>query len=492
GHVAFSFADLIRVDDAEMDSSSNIVEDDPIIAEFDVILCKSDVNAALYRVQYPTRKIDPYESKHLSARFKRSVKLLEMKMKADTQTGSFDRGKAEHLASILSGGRQLAASTAPFRILDEETYIGRCFNSNSPLHYAIGFFVNQTFYLCPMRGTFEMRRSVAYINERGKKNAAAADADSEEVDSESEQAPGPSPIRVRFLRAETEKQKKRREESSLHRSKLIEQDPWIPLEIHSQKEIVSQEKRRLLLEPKEHPDSKLDAPDPEDLIQVAIIGEKMTQLDLDKCDQLISLRRTRHLPEVEQIRALVLKARIITTIEAMQYVSEEITREVFLTYVQDFAHLVHGVWVIKSEMLYQGEHQTALRSARDLALCLITAGLPVRRSDLRQAFGLSIDDLDSILGTFAKIECSAGRRRWVLRVEPDATFGQNKMELDIMVGERRYWHKRWEQIHRYLNVQEAKNKAVASRRKNSQRRSSGSGTSPKKRTTSATRTVLID
>lgn len=57
----------------------------------------------------------------------------------------------------------------------------------------------------------------------------------EEVDSEGEQAPGPSPIRVRFLRAETEKQKKRREESSLHRSKLIEQDPWIPLEIHSQK-----------------------------------------------------------------------------------------------------------------------------------------------------------------------------------------------------------------------------------------------------------------
>lgn len=66
----------------------------------------------------------------------------------------------------------------------------------------------------------------------------------------------------------------------------------------------------------------------------------------------------------------------------MQYVSEEITREVFLTYVQDFAHLVHGVWVIKSEMLYQGEHQTALRSARDLALCLITAGLPVRRYSL--------------------------------------------------------------------------------------------------------------
>lgn len=29
--------------------------------------------------------------------------------------------------------------------------------------------------------------------------------------------------------------------------------------------------------------------------------------DLDKCDQLISLRRTRHLPEVEQIRALILK-----------------------------------------------------------------------------------------------------------------------------------------------------------------------------------------
>lgn len=33
GHIAFSFAGLMRIDDTEMDSSSNIIEDDPVIAE---------------------------------------------------------------------------------------------------------------------------------------------------------------------------------------------------------------------------------------------------------------------------------------------------------------------------------------------------------------------------------------------------------------------------------------------------------------------------
>lgn len=51
------------------------------IFQFDVILCKTASNAALYRVQYPTRKVDPYESKHLSARFKRSVKLVSLNFK---------------------------------------------------------------------------------------------------------------------------------------------------------------------------------------------------------------------------------------------------------------------------------------------------------------------------------------------------------------------------------------------------------------------------
>ncbi|VDM36744.1 unnamed protein product [Toxocara canis] len=470
---------IMRVDDVEMKESDEVEGEDPVVSEkkelnsgnfqFDVVVCKTAINGELYRVQYPTRKTDPYASKRLRARFKRSVKMLEMKMLADTQTSSFDRGKAEHLASILSGGRALAGSLAAPRMLDEETYVGRCFQSSSPIHYALGFFIDRVLYLCPMKGTFEMRRSIAYINERGKGNTTV-DADAGEVESDSEQAPGPAPIRVRFLRPETEKQKKRREESSLHRSKLIEQDPWIPLEIHSQMESVSREKRDALLAPREQRKSIAEAPDPENLIEEAIIGEKLAQLDLEKCDQLISLRRIRHLPDVEQVHALIIKARIITTPEAVRYLSEDTTRDVFVMHVRDFAHMVCGVWVIKSEMLYQGDdHQTALRSARDLALCLITSGLPVRRSDLRRAFGLSIADLDAILSTFAKVDPNCQERGWILRVEPDITFGRSKLELDVMVSERRYWHKRWEQIHRYLSAQEAKVKATASRHRSSSR-----------------------
>lgn len=57
---------------------------------------------------------------------------------------------------------------------------------------------------------------------------------SELSDSEGE-GPSTSPIRVRFQRPETERQKKRREQSSAYRSRLIEQDPWIQVDVTSAK-----------------------------------------------------------------------------------------------------------------------------------------------------------------------------------------------------------------------------------------------------------------
>ncbi|VDK24980.1 unnamed protein product [Anisakis simplex] len=127
------------------------------------------------------------------------------------------------------------------------------------------------------------------------------------MDSENEQGPGPAPLRVRFLKPETEKQKKRREESSLHRSKLIEKDPWIPLEIHSELESVSKQKRDALISPRDLNKSITTAPEPEDLIQEAIVGSKMAQLDLEKTEQLIPLRRIRYLSDEDQVHAVIIK-----------------------------------------------------------------------------------------------------------------------------------------------------------------------------------------
>ncbi|VDO41136.1 unnamed protein product [Onchocerca flexuosa] len=337
------------------------------LLQIDVILCRNPGNSELYRIQYPIRKVNPFGYGAVKARYKKNVKMLEMRLPVDKLSSSFDKGRAEHLA-LISGTSAGPSAADNFRIMDEEMYVGRSFGNDAPVHYAVGFFKNQCLYVCPLNGTFDMKRSISYLNGQGKDDIS----DSEEEGS----SKNPSPIRVRFKRPETERQKKRREQSSAHRSRLIEQDPWTPLNINCDTESIKYSESLLSI-PVTMPDS-CTVPDPLQLVEEAIIGEKLNALDLNDCNQLISLRRIRHLPETQQVRALMIKARCISTNEAQQYVSKSIPRHLLISRARECSHLVCNIWVLKSELLYSDD-ESVFRHARDLILCLFNSNLPVRR-----------------------------------------------------------------------------------------------------------------
>uniref|UniRef100_A0A0R3RSM1 General transcription factor 3C polypeptide 1 n=1 Tax=Elaeophora elaphi TaxID=1147741 RepID=A0A0R3RSM1_9BILA len=465
-----------------MEDMSEAGEGDDIIAEIDVILSRNPGSSELYRIQYPTRKVNPFGCGVMEARYKKNVKMLEIRLPVDRSSTSFDKSRAEHLA-MISGANAGASVADNFRIMDEEVYIGRSFGNDAPVHYAAGFFKNQCLYICPLTGTFDMKRSISYLNGQGKSRTTKASEgkrllfspflikcekwkiSDDMSDSEEEgNSKNPSPIRVRFKRPETERQKKRREQSSAHRSRLIEQDPWTPLHINcvTDRESIKYSESLLSI-----PVTVLDScrvPDPEQLVQEAIIGEKMDALDLNDCNQLISLRRIRHLPEVQQVRALMIKVRCISTNEAQQYVSKCIPRHLLISRARECARLVRNIWVLKSELLYPDEASVLLH-ARDLVLCLFNSNLPVRRLDLQTAFGLSTSDLDGILKTLNRIMVDRHQRSWKLKCDDVEEFGKTKDELKVFIEEKRYWHKRWEEIHRYLMARKEKAGNIIRRKK---------------------------
>ncbi|KAM3723990.1 DNA-directed RNA polymerase III subunit [Dirofilaria immitis] len=436
-------------------------DEDDIISEIDVILCRNPGNTELYRVQYPIRKVNPFGYGPVKARFKKNVKVLEIRLPVDKLSSSFDKSRAEHLA-LISGTSAGSSAADNFRIMDEEVYVGRSFGNDAPVHYAVGFFKNQCLYICPLNGTFDMKRSISYLNGQGKGRIAKTSED-DMSDSEEEGSPkNPSPIRVRFKRPETERQKKRREQSSAHRSRLIEQDPWTPLNINCDTESVKYSESLLSI-PVVMPDSCI-VPDPLQLVQEAIIGEKMNALDLNDCNQLISLRRIRYLPEVQQVRALMIKARCISTNEAQQYISKCISRHLLISRARECSRLVCNIWILKSELLYPDD-TSVLRHARDLILCLFSSNLPVRRLDLQMAFGLNAVDLDGILKTLNRIMVDEHERSWKLRHDDVEEFGKTKDELRVFIEEKRYWHKRWEEIHRFLMTRKEKTGNIIRRKK---------------------------
>ncbi|OZC11425.1 Sin-like protein region [Onchocerca flexuosa] len=461
------------------ESTCEMRDGDDIIAEIDVILCRNPGNSELYRIQYPIRKVNPFGYGAVKARYKKNVKMLEMRLPVDKLSSSFDKGRAEHLA-LISGTSAGPSAADNFRIMDEEMYVGRSFGNDAPVHYAVGFFKNQCLYVCPLNGTFDMKRSISYLNGQGKDDIS----DSEEEGS----SKNPSPIRVRFKRPETERQKKRREQSSAHRSRLIEQDPWTPLNINCDTESIKYSESLLSI-PVTMPDS-CTVPDPLQLVEEAIIGEKLNALDLNDCNQLISLRRIRHLPETQQVRALMIKARCISTNEAQQYVSKSIPRHLLISRARECSHLVCNIWVLKSELLYSDD-ESVFRHARDLILCLFNSNLPVRRLDLQMAFGLSTSDLDGVLKTLNRIIVNEHERSWKLKHDDVEEFGKTKDELKVFIEEKRYWHKRWEEIHRYLMARKENAGNIMRRKKRANSRQNGSNDRAMKKR-GCMKTVVID
>ncbi|VDN01795.1 unnamed protein product [Thelazia callipaeda] len=431
------------------DSMNEVNNKSNVTSEIDVILCRKPSNTELYRVQYPIRKVNPFGSNLIKARYKKNVKILETRLPVDKSSTSFDSRRAEHLATIV--GADVGTSTAGnLCVTDEEVYVGRSFENDAPTHYAIGFFKNQCLYLCPLNGTFDMKRSISYLNSRGQNQGGkTSDDDISDSGEEMGSSKPSSPIRVRYKRPETERQKKRREQSSAHRSLLIEQDPWISLNISCETNFQSIKfSESSSYTPVTGPECSVL--DPEQLVEEAIIREKMDALDLSNCNQLISLRRIRHLPEVQQVRALILKARCISTNEAQRYVSKTIPRHLLISRMRDCAHLVCNIWVLKTEFIYSDEGTVTFQYARDLVLCLFNSNLPVRRCDIKHAFGLSEFDIHCILKTLNRVTIDEQKRSWKLLCNDVEYFGKSKEDLKVLIEEKRYWHKRWEEIHQYL------------------------------------------
>ncbi|KIH47363.1 Sin-like protein region [Ancylostoma duodenale] len=417
---------------SRVESDDEDERDDEIDMEFDVVVCNELPNTELYRVHFPVRKKDAFEQERQPrVRYKKNVRMMEMRLSADTSSGSYDKTKAERFAAMTSSNVKQENAIAHSKF--DEIYEGRAYRNDDYVQFAVGYFRGDTFYMSPVAGTFEMHRSLSHLNNASR----GRDDDGDDGESDSEAAGGSAQqIRVKFSRPETEKQKKRREASALHREKLIASDSWIPMEVHLKEDPLVVEKfSQMTVDPTvtttEEPGSSVEM-NTRDLVEQGIVCGEKEQIDLTRSDLLVSQQRIREMPAHHQVKAQVLKSRVITTDDVMKRVDSSLTREEIIEDLKQCARLVQGVWVLNSNFLFYDltvahsntpgkidEHRAELwRAARDLALYLIDACQPVTRALLTKCFQINSKDAEDILSTFAV----PGNKTWKLRILPDPVF----------------------------------------------------------------------
>ncbi|EYC21348.1 hypothetical protein Y032_0019g3767 [Ancylostoma ceylanicum] len=441
--------------------------DDEMDMEFDVVVCNELPNTELYRIHFPVRKKDAFEQERQPrVRYKKNVRMMEMRLSADTSSGSYDKVKAERFAAMTSSHVKQENIVAQSKF--DEIYEGRAYRSDDYVQFAVGYFRGDTFYMSPVAGTFEMHRSLSHLNNatRGR------DDDGDDAESDSEAAGGSAQqIRVKFSRPETEKQKKRREASALHREKLIASDSWIPMEVHLKEvshtidPLVVEKFSQMTVDPTvtttDEPGSSSEM-NTRDLVEQGIVCGEKEQIDLTRSDLLVSQQRIREMPAHNQVKAQVMKSRVITTDDVVKRVDSSLTREEIIEDLKQCARLVQGVWVLNSNFLFYDltvahsnvpgkldEHRAEIwRAARDLALYLIDASQPVTRALLTKCFQINSKDAEDILSTFAV----PGNKTWKLRILPDPVFLESPENAALVLEQRQLWMERWAEIRKLIDT----------------------------------------
>ncbi|KAF8358804.1 hypothetical protein PRIPAC_93799 [Pristionchus pacificus] len=423
----------------------------------DVVVCDAVPNSELFRVQLPSRKRDVFEEGRANPRlrYKKKAKVMELRLDADIHSTSYDKNAMERLPP-----RDHLTNMPP------EIFEGRCFDSPNPLQYAVAFVKDSKMYMYPLDGSIELRRTLAHINFFDRKTKEENDGNTT-GESESESAPSTQAIRVKFSRQETDRQKKRREASALHRERTIAGENWIPLELVNEVDNVSSRLRAVSLTPPGEGDK--NGGDEEEVIEtkkliVTTLGgakevERETH-ELADCPNL-SLLNASALPLNLQVRSLLLKSLSISTSTLCSLVTPPSTRDELIPILRQFAHLVKGVWVVDSSLLFRppitpGVRPSRMtdarghlwRNARDFALALIDADLKVTRGTLRSVFRLSRDDAAEVLETIGVSD--PAERTWKLNAVGDTEeiVSEDDVMYPIQVEEAEHWMQRWEEIMR--------------------------------------------
>ncbi|CAD6188176.1 unnamed protein product [Caenorhabditis auriculariae] len=437
---------------------------DDIVSCYDVVVCESLPNTELYCVSFPNRKKNAWDEKNNPrARYKKNVRVLEMRFSPDTQSASYDQKKAE---ALCEGSVTVKSQTGEKKY--DDVFEGRAFPYENPICNAVGYLNQNKFYLHAVEGTFEMHRSINFLNKKvvGLKEDGDATGESED------EAPSDgAQLRVKFSRPETERQKKRREASALHREKKIANDVWIPMNVHLQKDTIVQKKMTEITSTKEikspkkgQPESKIGQKEVRSLVDSAIICSQKEEIAIvSGKEYLLSKKKIREMPLDWQVRAHMVKAQVMRTEEMFALIDGQYSPNEALDYLQQCSRLVRGVWVLQSDLLFQNlppahsnvpgkvdEYRADLwRNARDLALCLIDGGHRVTRNTLTKCFQLSSRDAEEILSTFGdRVEED---RSWRLRIPQDEGFLQSQDNRKLLVGQKRYWVERWTELQRKCN-----------------------------------------
>lgn len=293
-------------------------------------------------------------------------------------------------------------------------------------------------HLSPVHGISQLRPALAHLEEadRIKIAASKSKAKIESGGSSSGQQVGADgrPYSTTFKRRETEKAIAARKRSHSHLQKQSDAEPWVDLrycDVGSAEAAAA--RTAFLSKGEESRDFGLvtgsqSNDSPNELGSRSAANNAAAQVvgGSDECGVLVHIRG---LPLRDQVHQLMRRAQVLCFTELVRHVASTSPDEV-LPYLRQCARAIDGVWVVKSDYIYDKESHgpkfSLLRRCRDFILLKFRAGESVTRAEIRSRFSIAPGDLQVILeGIAIRAPVDNGVSPWIFGEPPDFGFIQS-------------------------------------------------------------------
>ncbi|XP_044185090.1 DNA-directed RNA polymerase III subunit RPC5-like isoform X1 [Acropora millepora] len=216
------------------------------------------------------------------------------------------------------------------------------------------------------------------------------------------------------------------------------------------------------------PEFQVDARDYLKLLTPSDSKEESRKPDLPNNVLSMTQLKTKDLPD--QVKALLINAKVINFSQLCRLLSPATKEATVLKCVQQYAVLVQGCWVVKSELLYpegsispnSGIAADILCRGRDYLMWRFNQSRVVVRKDIKSVTKLPSEDIKEMLDQMSRMKVAMG---WEFVLPYDVEFIQK--HPDVYKQQLALWEAKHQVLQKQLNIPKQEKQGVDNKKINS-------------------------
>eukprot|EP00794_Sanderia_malayensis_P009129 gene9129-10102_t len=408
--------------------SDDSCEDDPVTHEIDVYLAKA-LAERLYLFQYPVRPscLSYDEIPHSAARIKPKQQKVELELELDTASSRYCLPRGEQIAYAVDEAASASSlEKGPYYqsgCMDKQV-LTSVRAADKPSRYVAGVFKNGTLSLTPIHGFVQLRPSFEYLDRADDNKQTTSSARMEE-EREEKGEPEAKPVMTRFARVKSEESKKQSYQSI---EQKLGEEPWTELSYFpATSRTAITEKMLLQCHQEDFESPEFTATSREYLDALAPKHEGKERHPAALPEGVLSMASLKKLDIADQIKALLINAKVIHHHHLISLLGPSLDEKTILKGLHNYAILVQGCWVVKSEIIYpkgstlkaSGTDAEIIWPARDYVLWRFNHKRMLERKDIISVIRIPSEELRDMLEQVARQKPPHG---WEFRLPTDSDF----------------------------------------------------------------------